>query len=356
MNILLAQGGSGGPLTYGKILEKELPKFGITITTVNFQNFFKYPSIIRHLRYVIELIKVGRNSEYIYALDAATVGFPAWLVSCVIRKKFYIRIPGDWVWEQGVQRWGIQETLDQYLDRTDYPFVVRLLRWGQGFVTRRADKVIVPSNYLKKVVTKWNVPEKKILVIYNSYESTPYFTEEIKKSHRIVSIGRLVPWKGFSVLIQSICELRKEIPDISLVILGDGPEMKQLTKKVEELDARSYVTFLGNIEKENLKKEVSLSELFVLNTGYEGLSHTLLEVMDLGVPIITTVIGGNPEVVENGKNGILVPYNDKEALKKAITSVITDKGFRDTLVREGKDKVREFSLDVMINRTVSLFK
>ena len=84
-------------------------------------------------------------------------------------------------------------------------------------------------------------------------------------------------------------------------------------------------------------------DIFVLNTGYEGFSHFLLEAMAMEIPIITTKVGGNAELIENGKEGILVEYNNKEELNKKIIELVKDETLTNRLVEQAKIKVAEFS-------------
>src|SRR3989338_6871573 len=134
---------------------------------------------------------------------------------------------------------------------------------------------------------------------------------------------------------------------------------------------QSLKTFTPIIEKirtvqmkvvKGAKKIVAPSEylkradLFVLNTGYEGLSNTLVEVLSVGVPIITTNVCGNPEVLENGKNGILVEYNNSEQLKEAIIKVYNDQTLRETFVKNGMQSLEKFSFERMIDETEKFLK
>ncbi len=275
-----------------------------------------------------------------------------------MRKPFFIKIVGDFVWEQGVQRFGIDDSLDEYLVKKEQPLIVRFLRWGQKFIAGRAKKIIVPSNYLKNVVLSWGIREENIVVVYNAFEEDAIASisvENKKISGKIISIGRMVPWKGFNALIYTILNLKKYM-DISLVIAGDGPDRKKIENLIVENNLSSVVKLLGNIEKNKLREEIVSSELFVLNTGYEGFSHSLLEVMNLEVPVITTNVGGNPEIVENGVDGILVPYNDTSALEQAIQSLFKDKVKMQTIAKNGKEKVRQFNLEKMIKDTILVFK
>jgi len=97
------------------------------------------------------------------------------------------------------------------------------------------------------------------------------------------------------------------------------------------------------------------ADLFVLNSAYEGFSHQLLEVMSLGVPIVTTDIGGNPELIENEKDGLLVPYDDYDALFKAVKRMLTNETLRNEVTEMAQKRVATFSLQRMIAETEELF-
>ena len=94
------------------------------------------------------------------------------------------------------------------------------------------------------------------------------------------------------------------------------------------------------------------SGVFVLNTKYEGLSHVLLEAMYLGIPVVTTNVCGNPEIIDTEISGLLVKPDDKHALEESIKRILTNKQFRDMLVKNGKEKVKIFSSENMLKTLV----
>ncbi|VAW14089.1 hypothetical protein MNBD_BACTEROID05-663, partial [hydrothermal vent metagenome] len=262
--------------------------------------------------------------------------------------------------EQHQQEKGVSFITPEEFQNGKYNIVTRTRKWVERAVAKKADKVIVPSNYLKKIVMMWGVKEKKIKVIYNAFtskevvESKKELREEFGfEGHVIFSAGRLVPWKGFELLIN----IMKDLPDIKLFIVGDGPDKEKLSKKIKELHLGDSVKLTGRLEQNELLKKIKASDLFVLNTGYEGLSHQLLEVMSVGTPIITTNVGGNPEVIENGKDGVLVDYNDKEALNKAIFATLIHKGppFMD-YAKNAVKKLSLFEKERMLKDTVKVLK
>lgn len=367
MRILVATGiyppDIGGPATYSKLLFDKLPEHGVDVTVLSFGSVRKFPVGIRHLLYFLFLLFKGWRADLIYAQDPVSVGFPALLASNVLKKIFVVKIVGDYAWEQGNIRFGVKESLDVFSKtKNGYPFFVRVLKLVQKRTALGADLVIVPSKYLKKIVSNWGVKRKHIKVIYNSFEPPENIAKKdvLRKMMNlegkiILSIGRLVPWKGFGVLIEAMKETVKQVPDAKLLIIGSGTEEKILKKKIET-EKLSSVVLVGQLDHDTLLRYIQASDLFVLNTFYEGFSHQILECLALGVPVITTNVGGNPEIIEHNKNGILVSFNDAKALQQEMVKLLRNETLQKKLSGEGKKKIAEFSEAKMLKELITTLK
>lgn len=353
----------GGPATYSKLLLEKLPEKGFEVQVESFGRVLNYPKLFRHLIYFFHLLSSGRKTDVIYAQDPVSVGLPALIAARLLGKKFYLKIVGDYAWEQGTQRARVKDLLDDFSTQYNkYPVSVRLLKKVQSYVASRADKILVPSNYLKRIVSNWGISQEKITVAYNAFHAPRLdgSKEGIRSSlgwqgSIIISAGRLVPWKGFDTLISLMPEVRREIPDAHLYIAGDGPDREYLQTRADK-EAPHLVTILGEAEQPALFRMIKASDLFVLNTSYEGLSHQLLEVMALDTPIVTTQVGGNPETIESGVDGILVPYNDKEALKHAIEDLLKNRNKSKKLTSAARGKLNQFSEEKMLEELTRFLK
>ncbi len=356
----------GGPATYSKLLLDNLPKEGFEVKILAYGNVLqkqsgkvfivskKWPRGLRHFVYFIKVLWLGRKTDIIFAQDPVSVGLPAILAAKILEKRFIIKIVGDYAWEQGFQRFGVNVLLDEFSaeggsafggQNKKYGFFVGLLRFVQQKVCKNADCIITPSFYLKKIVSGWGIEENKIKVIYNAVDIPEInFTKEEARRKLIypnnindkiiLSIGRDVPWKGFSQLAAVCDELKKEISDIKLIIIGKD---KKLSREAIFLSLKA-------------------ADVFVLNTGYEGLSHQILEAMAVGVPIITTNVGGNPELIKDGRNGLLVKYNDKEELKDAIKKVLFNEVDVGGFIEKSRDFVKLFTEEKMISELIKALK
>jgi glycosyltransferase involved in cell wall biosynthesis len=368
MNILIATGlyppEIGGPATYTVLLEDRLPQRGINITTIPFGWVRHYPKVVRHVIYAYKLWEESKKVDAIYALDSISVGIPSLLVARLRRKPFLIRLGGDYAWEQGRMRFGLTETLDEYLTKkTPRPLQVKLLATLQAFVVKRAVKVVAPSQYLKGVIEQWGVPAERITVIHSAlYPLTVEASkEELREqfaftSPTLVSAGRLVPWKGFPALMRVVAVLKSTYPEITLVIVGDGEEGEKLAAEAKSLGIAQSVRFVGRVSKEALGATIKAADVFVLNTAYEGLSHQLIEVMDLGTPIVTTTAGGNTELITDTINGFLVPFNDEVAMADAIKRVLDYPETRNRIIQSARARSKDFSESNMITEIETLLK
>lgn len=368
MKILIATGlyapDIGGPATYTETLEKHLPRKGYDLQVVPFSSVRQYPKVIRHLFYFFKVWRGAKEMDMVYALDPISVGLPALLAAKLRRKKFILRLGGDYAWEQGRVRFGVTDTLDAFSEKINTAsFPVRVLSWLQTFVARRALVVVAPSQYLKNIIKTWGVKSDQVEVIYSSLSPlNPTSTKaETRSAYRsgsplVVTSARLVPWKGMESLIKVIKKLTRNYPNITLLIAGDGPEKEKLESQIKNLNLENTVRLLGRLNKTELANVKNAGDVFVLNTAYEGLSHELLEVMDLGVPIVTTTAGGNTELLTDGRDALLVAFDDLDKLETAIDKILKSPVLANSLTEAAQVRSELFAEKVVVNKLDSLLK
>jgi glycosyltransferase involved in cell wall biosynthesis len=366
MKILIATGLTfpdiGGPATYTRFLERVLPEHGFSLTVVSFSNVRHLPKIIRHLAYTWKLLCAGWGVDVIYALDTVSVGMPAAIASIILGKPLFVRVPGDYAWEQGQQRFGVTSTLDDFQHERTQTKEVRALVTIQAWVVHQATLVVVPSEYMRTLVMGWEIAPSKIIRIYSAL--APILLSEARESLRqkygytgvvITTAARLVPWKGIVELCEAILALRAQGQDVSLEIIGDGVLRGVLEEFIQKHNAGTFITLCGSVEKQELWERIKASDVFVLNTAYEGLSHQLLEVMDIGTPIITTPVGGNVELITHEKEGLLVLHNDTKAIAEGIMRLASDTVVREHIIQAAHAKVAQFREEVIVEEVVRLF-
>ena len=361
MKILIATGifppDVGGPATYSRTLATEFTKLGHEVRVITYadpdrkfqiSNFkFQTVRILRtrfklwnYFRFFRAVKKYGRDADVIYAQGPVSDGYPAYLASRILKKPFVVKITGDYSWEQAMSRALTDKLIDEFQTLPDYPSRISRMRDIQKTVCAHAQIVVTPSEYLKKIVIGWGVKPEKIKVVYNAVEKPAVSSQQsaVRKKYGIkegtfliISSGRDVPWKGFELLKKVVSELKSEHPEMELKVLHNSPRAE-------------------------FHEYVRAADLYVLNTGYEGLSNTLVEVLHLGTPIITTNVGGNPEIIKSEDNGLLVEYNNTEQLKTAILRIYTDAGLRNKLRNNALASLSQFALEKMISKTMEVLK
>ncbi len=367
-NILIATGifppQIGGPATYSELLLRELPERGFKVKVESFGWIIHYPKILRHIIYFLRVLRHSFWTHIIYAQDPASVGLPSLIAAKLAGKPFLLKIVGDYAWEQGSQRSGVTDLLDLFSTENEkYPLKVRMMKKVQKFVAEHADRIVVPSKYLKKIVSNWGIDPQKITVVYNCFHPprVNISREEARKKHGLqgkvmISVGRLVPWKGFAMLIELMPEIVKKIPDAKLVIVGDGPDRGFLEEVIKKSGSKKYVELAGKKPQQELFEMIKASDLFVLNTSYEGLSHQLLEVLALEIPVITTPAGGNIETIDDKVNGLLVPYNEREEWKNAIEDILMHPEKGDAFREAGLQKLEGFGEGRMLSEVSEVLR
>lgn len=357
MKILIATGlyppESGGPATYTKLLEERLPAYGHSVSVLAFRQVRHLPKALRHVVYFWRCYRMARMVGLVYAQDTASVGFPAALAALFARTRFMVRIPGDYAWEQGRQRFGAVVSIDEFQGKY-FGLRVAGLRALQRFVVRAANPAVAPSEYLRRLALGWGAKPERVVRIYNGI-AFPVPTEP--PAHRpqgflVVSVGRLVPWKGMDGLIRAAAQE----PSWRVVLVGDGPGREELETLSKKLKCADRIIFTGAVVRAPALGWVKEADVFVLNSSYEGLSHQLIEAMSLRVPIVATDIGGNPELIRDGREGLLIPAHDEGALRRAVKSIEENPEGAQNLATAAELRSREFSIKRTLEELSQLLK
>lgn len=171
----------------------------------------------------------------------------------------------------------------------------------------------------------------------------------------ILSAGRLSEQKGFDVLIEAASELRARRDDFVVLIAGDGNLEDRLRTQIAELGLEQTVQLIGF--QSPLRPAIAGAAVFALASRYEGTPTVLLEAMSVGTPVVATAVDGVPELIPEERFGLLVPPDDAIALAAALERFLDDSSLARSVADAARDRVlREFTIDVMVDRVESLFE
>ncbi len=240
--------------------------------------------------------------------------------------------------------------------------------WMEKFLSLFTDRVICVSQAVQRFVTDVEkISKDRTCVIYNGID--PLFPEPSPETRRrgktrlgidaddilFIMVASLTPVKGHAVLLNAMRDVMRRGFKAALLLVGDGPLGGELRARADELDLSSRVLFAG--ERDDVPCLLPLADIFLLSSvEREGLSIALVEAMAAGLPVIATRVGGNPEVVTDGTNGVLVPPNDSGSLAEAMIQLLLDAGLRNRMGRSGREIYEHtFTLSGMMRRQEDLY-
>ncbi len=368
----------GGPASYVKALAKKLSTADTArVTVVTYSSVWSHPSdkeakfriiriwkkwpwFLRHGLYAWRIFWEARRHDLIFVSSTINGGLPSLIAGRLWKKKVFVKIVGDYSWQVAVEKGRTVLLIDDWQKASKSGWSGWLWYW-QGLVVRKADRVVVPSHYLAKLVEGWGADPEKISVIYNGadFHSAELTKEQARQSIGIAGNillywGRLAPWKGLRMLIKIMPKLLEINQFFRLVIVGSGPEEKSLQQMIKNMRLEKKVYLVGPKNQVELAVYLAAAEMFILNTAYEGFSHDILEAMLVGLPVITTPAGGNKEIIHQGENGFMVKYNDEFNLVEAIKTVWNTPELRERFVENGKKTAAHFSAEKMLKKTMDL--
>ncbi len=361
----------GGPSTYIKELAERLRDIhdivivayattsekipGTKLITVSKRS----PLPLRLIKYSIVLFRASKNADVMYVQNAVASGLPALIVGKLRGIPVVIKFVGDEAWERATQLHITTKQLDVFLRNPEGPFKIRLLMFIQRLVLPHVQKVTTPSVYLSEVIIDaYQVPKERTIVNYNAAEKIEKlpFPENISP-HQIVTTARLVEWKGIDGIIRAVALLVKEFPDVRLLIAGDGPEEENLKALARDQGVSEQVIFLGRVSRAETWHIRKTSQVYVLNSTYEGLPHVVLTSFAARIPVVATDIPGTNEAVFNEQSGLLVPPGDDRKLADALARIFNDASLRSTLIEGGEKILREkFSWETHIQKLTDILE
>lgn len=238
-------------------------------------------------------------------------------------------------------------------------------RLAYQWVSRNATMVAVSENLKQFIVEKVGVDSGHVKVVYNGVDALPPLRpadiDECRKEldlptgDQIVGVvGNLYPVKGHQYLITAIPAVLEKCPNTTFIFAGRGQLEAELKAQVQQLGIDGKVRFLGL--RQDIPRILAVLDVFVLPSLSEGLSMAILEAMVAGKPVIATNVGGNPELVEDGQAGYLVPSQNSPTLTDRLISLLTNRERAIQFGRIGQLRAQgQFSLQTMVQKYQALY-
>lgn len=289
---------------------------------------FRLAGIMRRRR--IDLIHVHNSWPLFAGAAAALLG----------------RIPGRIFTEHGRQ----------------WPDLKRTMRTERIFLSRFQAVVPVSHAAGRGLSDYLGITDKRLHVIHNGVEDfsqsnllPPADLFQNQAGPTVGFLGRLEPVKGVEVLIKATKRAVQSIPNLRVLICGEGAQEDALKQLTAELDLTKNIVFTG--WRYDAPQILTGLDALVLPSLSEGLPMTVLEAFSLAIPVVATEVGGVPEVVTDGKNGLLAPPDNPEALAEVLVKMLSDDQMRTQMgIEAQKTYRRQFSIERMVGEYEALFE
>lgn len=234
-------------------------------------------------------------------------------------------------------------------------------------VLKRADRILTVSKETMKYVLRLGADKTKTSVMYNGVD-TNYFCNSKKAESReklglpknrklIFSVRRLVYKNGLDTLIESAALVAREYQDVLFVVTGKGPSKQLIEDRIKELDIKNNIKLTGFVPDELLPLYYNSADYFVLpSASGEGLPLVLFEAMACGLPVVATAVGGTPEIINNLRNGVLVPPMNPEAMAEALLKLLEKVELGICIGEEAKRSIRNrFTWEENVRRLAEVY-
>jgi glycosyltransferase involved in cell wall biosynthesis len=300
----------------------------------------RYPPGVRHVVGAGLVHRAARDADVVYS--TGMLGRSA-LGSRMAGTPLVQRLAGDPAYERALRRGLTTAPLDLF-QREDGG-QIRLLRHARDRALGRAALIVVPSEAFAAVAAGWGIDRGRIEVVPHAV-SAPALgdRDELRRRHGVdgptlVFAGRLVPQKALGVALRAVA--RNE--GVRLLLVGDGPERAKVEALAREVGLDGRARFLGARPRAAVFELLRAADASLLSSHWESFGLVVAEALAVGTPVVAAAAGGVGEVLDDGRNGLLVPAGDVDALAEAIGRFFADGELRDRLRAAAAESVRRLA-------------
>ncbi|MFA6422450.1 MAG: glycosyltransferase family 4 protein [Candidatus Buchananbacteria bacterium] len=313
-------------------LPKEEIKNGFKIVRVGFGSKFD-----KYFYPILAAVKVGQiKPSVIHAIMESYAGVALFLAKylCPQSKRILTLQSGD---------------LDHPVKQKKF-----LIRFFWKLIHLTPDKITAISNFLADRAKKLGVDSAKISILPNGVDLSKVIKNE-KVPNSVLCVARLSWEKGLDYLIKAWPDVIKEVSDAKLVLVGEGDKRAEIEKLIADLNIGDSVELMGNLPHDQVLAEMSKSEIFVCPSLAEGLGIVFIEAQACALAVIGTKVGGIPDVIEDGVNGLLINSKSSPAISSAIIKLLKNKEFASSLSSNALETVKKFDWKNIISEVDNIY-
>lgn len=275
------------------------------------------------------------------------------LASTLVRAPYVVKLTGDPAFERARWRSRVEGDVETF-QHGGGGIEVELLRRARDLTLRRASHLVCPSSFLRDLALEWGVEAARISVLPNPTPPVPALPprDGLRAALGVDGLlfafaGRLGPQKSLDVALAAV----ERVPGATLLVAGDGEQRAEL-----ERAAGAQTRFVGPLSRERVLELFAAADAAVLPSSWENFPHSVVEALAVGTPVIATAVGGVPEVVTDGENGLLVPPGDVDAFAAALQRFAGDDELRTRLRGRAAASVERYAPDAVYGKLEAILE
>lgn len=313
------------------------------------------PIGVRHLRTAALIRKRAKLADLLYS--TGMFGRSAAGAS-VARTPYVVKLTADPAYERSRRRGFFSGSLEEF-QRGGGGHRSAVLRRLRNRELGRAAHVLCPSEYLRGLALGWGLEPGRVSVLPNPMPVLPLLPDrEALRAQlgfngaTLAFAGRLTRQKALEIALEAVAVSN----GVSLVLAGDGDERPALERRAQELALGDRVRFVGTRSREQVLELLRAADALVLSSAWENFPHAVVEALAVGTPVLATRTGGVGEVVEDGRNGLLVEPGDAQALALAVQRFFGDDGLRERLREQAAESVSGYEPERVYGRLEEILR
>ncbi|MFH0805692.1 MAG: glycosyltransferase family 4 protein, partial [Patescibacteria group bacterium] len=325
------------------------------------------------------LPNIKKNKLLIFVLPFLFI-FQFFALIKIIRKEKIDLINAHWVLPSGLTSLLVARIFNKLSVLTTHGSDVYTLIMKKGiigfisrYVTNKVNQITATSTITAKLISKYSkIDENKIKVISMGVDTNYFYPSEklkekgqkflkekigkLSNSPLLLYVGSLSIHKGVNYLIKAMPKILKKYESANLLIIGNGQQEDNLKKLSYKLGVNQNVHFIGSIKNDELPYYYNSADVFVLASLREGLPVVLMEAMSSGCPVVATNIAGNPDIIDNGKNGFLIKIKSPKEISQAVIKILSDEDLKNRFIKNARKTIKEkYDWQIIANKFKTIF-
>ncbi len=313
------------------------PVPGVRLITISKRRWLP----VRLMKCLFTLFAQARGADVLLVEHSVAALLPAIVMRAFTRIPVVVNYSVGEAWERATQAKCTSRSFEDYLAHPEGTAWIRSIGWLERILLKRADRILVPLLALCDMLTQaYQLPREQVVLLAPPADRALILPVGGSRApHRLMVSTPLLPWKGIGTLLEAVSELSHAVPDLELVIAGDGPERPTLERVTREHSLTERVTFVGHVSHAETAHLRHTCGIHVVPTTRDELPFSILKSFEAGIPVVMSRLASSRETSREGTLALLFEPGDAHDLARAVSELLTQPDLRSRLSEQAHEEV-----------------